>query len=526
MKRKLIIGLGLLLFIFVIGAAAAIYNLNIVMESHRMVNIQDTVADKANEMLLQIKGAQSELYRHKAGYSRDINAFVDYVLGLEENLILAGRDYAPYLHNPSCNNCHPAREHIGSYDETIKQAKKNLQEFKKKMSLIMTSRELHYQMEGEAIGITFRIVNNLENMKHVAIIMKETLKSRRDQETSRAVYAIILTFLISIVFAFIIMNVLFRNISEPLGQLLTGIERISSGDFDHQITVITKDEIGVVAKTFNQMAADMKKTAGEKDRLLEELHFFNLELERKVSEVSAELMMANESIRRNEILAVVGTLAAGVSHELSTPLGTILGFIQIFKTQLIADKELMEDITLVEQELLRCKKIVSDLLDTVRSPKSEAADTGINEVLIEALNLMHYQPMMKSIAVYKDLDPALPLLRADRSQIKQVFINIMMNAMQAMPGGGSLSIRTFNTGNGCVDISISDTGKGIAPAEQAKIFKPFYTTREGGSGLGLSISADIIRKHAGEIKVKSLPGEGTLFTISLPLSVQKGGLSA
>src|SRR3989304_2318153 len=173
MKRKLIIGLGLLLFIFVIGTAAAIYNLNIVMESHRMVNIQDTVADKANEMLLQIKGAQSELYRHKAGYSRDINAFVDYVLGLEENLSLAGRNYAPYLHNPSCNNCHSAREHIGSYDEMIKQAQKNLQEFKKMMSLIMTSRELHYQMEGAAIGITFLIVNNLENMKNIAIIMKE-----------------------------------------------------------------------------------------------------------------------------------------------------------------------------------------------------------------------------------------------------------------------------------------------------------------------------------------------------------------
>src|SRR3990172_151953 len=98
MKRKLIIGLGLLLFIFVIGTAAAIYNLNIVMESHRMVNIQDTFADKANEMLLQIKGAQSELYRHKAGYSRDINAFVDLILGLEDNLSSAEKEYSRYLH--------------------------------------------------------------------------------------------------------------------------------------------------------------------------------------------------------------------------------------------------------------------------------------------------------------------------------------------------------------------------------------------------------------------------------------------
>lgn len=236
--------------------------------------------------------------------------------------------------------------------------------------------------------------------------------------------------------------------------------------------------------------------------------------------------MANESIRRNEILAVVGTLAAGVSHELSTPLGTILGFIQLFKTQLIADKSLMEDIILVEQELLRCKKIVSDLLDTVKSPKREAADTGMNEVLSEALDLLQYQPIMKTIAVHKDFDPAPPLLKVDRSQIKQVFINILMNAMQAMPGGGRLSIATLNVGNGFVEIHISDTGKGIAPAEQAKIFKPFYTTREGGSGLGLSISADIIGKHGGDIKVRSLPGEGTLFTISLPLNEQNGGLGA
>ncbi len=526
MKKKLIIGLGLLLFIFVIGAAATIYNLHIVMESHRMVSIQDVVADKANEMLLQIKGAQAELYRHKAGYSRDINVFVDYVLGLEENLVLAAGDYAPYLQNPSCNNCHPAREHIGSYNETVQQAQKKLQLFKQKMSLIMTSRELHQQMEGEAIGITVLIVNDLENMKHMAITMKKILQLRRDGEISRAAYVIALTSLFSIVFAFIIMNVLFRKISVPLRGLLTGIERISSGDFDHQIKVITKDEIGVVAQTFNQMAVDMKKNAREKDSLLTELQFFNLELERKVSEVTAELTMANESIRRNEILAVVGTLAAGVSHELSTPLGTILGFIQLFKTQLIADKSLMEDIILVEQELLRCKKIVSDLLDAVKSPKREAANTGMNEVLSEALDLLQYQPIMKTIAVHKDFDPALPLLKVARSQMKQVFINILMNAMQAMPGGGRLSIATLNVGNGFVEIHISDTGKGIAPAEQAKIFKPFYTTREGGSGLGLSISADIIGKHGGVIKVKSLPGEGTLFTISLPLNEQRGGLGA
>lgn len=264
MKKKLIIGLGLLLFIFVIGAAATIYNLHIVMESHRMVSIQDVVADKANEMLLQIKGAQAELYRHKAGYSRDINAFVDYVLGLEENLVLAAGDYAPYLQNPSCNNCHPASEHIGSYNETVQQAQKKLQLFKQKMSLIMTSRELHQQMEGEAIGITVLIVNDLENMKHIAITMKKILQLRRDGEISRAAYVIALTSLLSIVFAFIVMNVLFRKISVPLRRLLTGIERISSGDFDHQIKVITKDEIGVVAQTFNQMAVDMKKTPGRK----------------------------------------------------------------------------------------------------------------------------------------------------------------------------------------------------------------------------------------------------------------------
>lgn len=518
MKKKLILGLGLLLLVFVIGAGATIYNLFILMESDNMVKIQDVVVDKANEMLLQIKGAQSELYRHKAGYSRDINAFVDHVLGLEEHLTLTERDYSPYIHKASCNDCHPAEEHIGHYKEIINDVKRNLEDFKKITSLILTSQELHQKKESEAISITFLIINDLEKMKHIATVMKEKIKNRHERETSGVLLAIILTSLFSFILAFIIVNILFRKINRPLTHLLTGIKRLSSGDFGHQITAITEDEFGEVAEKFNQMARDLKAATAEKDRLLENLQLFNMTLEKKVSEVTSELMAANESIRRNEILAVVGTLAAGVSHELSTPLGTILGFVQIFKTQIVADNELMEDLALVEHELLRCNKIVSDLLDAVKSNKNESVDTEINEVVIEALNLLHYQPAMKKIDVCKDLASALPTIRADRWQIKQVFINILMNAMQAMPEGGRLTVLTLSSGNGGVEISIADTGKGIPRAEQEKIFKPFYTTRDGGSGLGLSISDDLIRKHGGQIKLKSAPGEGAVFTISLPRS--------
>lgn len=524
MKKKLLLGLGLLLSVFVIGAGATIYNLYILKESEHMLNIQDVVVDKANEMLLQIKGAQSELYRHKAGYSRDIDTFVDQVLGLEENLILTERDYTPYIHKPSCNDCHPAAEHIGNYGHIINEVKKNLEDFKKIMSLIVTSQELQQKMEGEAIGITFLLIGDLEKMKHIATVMKETIKNRHAQETSRVLLAIVLTSLVSFILAFIIANVLFRKINKPLTHLLTGIKRLSSGDFSHQITLVTEDEFGEVADRFNQMARDLKAATAEKDLLLTDLQLFNTNLEKKVAEVKAELMAANEGIRRNEILAVVGSLAAGVSHELSTPLGTILGFIQIFKTQIIADNELFEDIALVEHELLRCKKIVSDLLDTVKATKSETVDTDVNEALIEALNLMQYQPAMKDIDVHRRLDDALPLISADRGQIKQVFLNVLMNATQAMPDGGRLTVKTAAPGDGGVEISIADTGKGIPQAEQEKIFKPFYTTRDGGSGLGLSISDDLIRKHGGRIKVISAPGEGAVFIISLPGRWQRGGL--
>lgn len=522
MKRKLLLGLGLLLFIFAIGTALTLYNLRIVRESQRVVSMQDVIVDKVNDMLFQIKGAQFELYRHKAGYSRDINAFVDHVLGLEENLLISGRDYSTSINNSFCNDCHPVREQMGSYGEMLKEVRGNLQELKMRMSMVMLSRELHYQTENEAIEITFRITKELEKIKHIALNMKEKLKSRHDLEASRAMYAITASSLIGILLAFLIVNVLFRSINRPLALLLIGIKRIAAGDFNQRVEIMAADEIGEVAGTFNKMADELKAATRQKDRLLEDLRSFNLTLERKVSEVTAELIAANESMRRNEILAVIGTLAAGVSHELSTPLGTILSFVQIFKKRFSCDDELREDIALIEHELLRCKKIVGELLGMVKFSQSDSIDTDVNETINEALNLLRYQPAMKNISLQKALDPKLPRIKADRWQLKQVFINLLMNAIQAMPGGGTLTIRTSVTDKDRVEITLADTGKGIAPAEQLNIFKPFFTTKKAGSGLGLAITHDIVAKHGGEINVQSTPGRGTMFTISLPTHQARG----
>lgn len=522
MKKKLIVGLGLLLIIFTSGSLLTIYNLNIISKNREIIRHQNRIIDRDSEMLFQIKSAQSELYRHQSGYSKDINTLVDNVLEFEKNFETTGSDYAS-IHAPSCNSCHIVKARLGNYTELLNHVKDHTRKFEESVSVIATSRESAHMIEAVAIEDASHIMKKLEEMKHLSVKMRDSLRLTSDAASKKAIYTIVVTLLLSIVLSVAVAILLVRSITGPLSLLLEGMRWVSAGDFGHEVSVVSRDEIGMVAETFNRMAGDLRQITMQKNELLSNLESFNRELEKRVSEVTAELTKANESMRRNEILAAVGTLAAGVSHELSTPLGTILGVVQIVKSQFNGDNKkqndkIVEDLTLIEQELLRCKKIVSDLLDTVRMPQSEAEDVDINQLIEEVLRLMGYQPSMKRIHIIRDFDLHLPPVKADRIQIRQVLINIILNAVQSMPEGGEININTFASRNDRVDIYISDTGPGIPDSEIGKIFKPFFTTKAEGTGLGLSISHDIIKKYGGEIKVSSRVGEGTIFSICLPVN--------
>jgi len=264
--------------------------------------------------------------------------------------------------------------------------------------------------------------------------------------------------------------------------------------------------------------ADYASIAIVNARLYTEVKSFSEELEQKVVERTKELQEAQEQLIQSEKLASIGQLAAGVAHELNNPISVMLGFSQAILRKLPEDDPLRKPLATIEREGLRCKGIIQNLLDFARRSKPSLQPTNVNEVLEAACALIEHQISLDNVVVTKGYDPHLPQVLADANQLQQVFVNIIINARDAMPRGGTLRLITRSLGDE-VHIIFSDTGIGIPPENIKRIFDPFFTTKEvgQGTGLGLSVSYGIVEQHGGTIEVKSEVGVGTTFIVKLPV---------
>ncbi len=232
-------------------------------------------------------------------------------------------------------------------------------------------------------------------------------------------------------------------------------------------------------------------------------------------------MEAERKLIQAEKLAAVGEMAAGIAHELNNPLTTVTGFTELVLDDLPDDSESRVDLGLVLKEARRARDVVRRLLDFSRSSESERTRVDMNELLNDALSLTKHLMHTSGIGIDIALNKSLPWVSVDRNQMKQVFLNLLHNALQAMPSGGQLSIQTGKrqrAGRRWVTATITDSGDGISSEDRDRIFEPFFTTRseEGGTGLGLSVTYGIVSDHGGEIDVESELGNGTSFTVWLP----------
>lgn len=223
---------------------------------------------------------------------------------------------------------------------------------------------------------------------------------------------------------------------------------------------------------------------------------------------------------RAETLMVLSEVAAGVAHEVRNPLTTIRGFVQLLQVKLGEENEYSKYLQLILAEIDRANKIISEFLVAARPKEAKKQLVDLNKIVTETLLLVESQAILQDVEVTKELSDELPLLELVETQIKQVLLNLTRNALQAMPDGGTLSIITYSQDD-WVWIKLRDTGVGMPPEHLNKLFSPFFTTKEGGSGLGLTISHRIVKNHGGTIQVESSPGKGTTVTIKLP--VTKGG---
>ncbi len=233
-----------------------------------------------------------------------------------------------------------------------------------------------------------------------------------------------------------------------------------------------------------------------------------------------------EQMRRADRLAAVGSLAAGIAHEIRNPLGSVKGLVQLLQEEFEEDSQKKEYAQVIVKEVDRLNKVVEELLSFARPDDSEVESRfsrlNINEVIAQTLLLAEHDTKNVHIEIAKNFADDLPLILADAKKLQQAFLNIIFNAFAAMEKGGTLTITTgYKQENKLVEIKFSDTGSGIAPEILNKIFDPFFTRKEGGTGLGLTITHQIISSHNGKVDVKSIPKEGTTFIITFPAKGEK-----
>jgi len=302
-----------------------------------------------------------------------------------------------------------------------------------------------------------------------------------------------------------------KRISEPIHAMAEAAQRVAQGDYAQKVPTASQDELGYLAHNFNAMTSELERTHQALQESADEL-------ERKVEQRTEELQAIQAHLVQSEKLAAVGKLAAGVAHEINNPLTGILTNSSLMLEDLEPDHPWRDDIQTIVNETLRCRNIVKGLLDFARQTKPQRKLISMNDVVEDVLNLVRNQTTFRDIRVSTELDPNLPTVLADNDQMRQVVLNIVLNAGDAMPNGGELRVTsTLDATGNAIDVRIADSGPGIPNDVKAKLFEPFFTTKKTGTGLGLAIAYGIMQRHAGQLHVTTVPGRGTTFTIALPI---------
>jgi len=302
-----------------------------------------------------------------------------------------------------------------------------------------------------------------------------------------------------------------RRISGPIHGLTLAAQRIAQGDYSQAVDAGSDDELGYLAHSFNRMTSELQLA---NTALRESAD----ELERKVEARTAELRRMQAQMIQSEKMVAIGKLAAGVAHEINNPLTGVLTNSSLMLEDLADDHPWREDIQTIVNETLRCRKIVKGLLDFSRQTKPQRTLLDLNQVVEDTLSLVRNQTVFRSIRIVYELDPHLPSVLADADQMRQVVLNIVLNAAEAMVQGGELRLASSpDVPRKAVELRISDTGPGIPDEVRARIFEPFFTTKKTGTGLGLAVAYGIIERHHGQIRIDSTRGKGTTFTISVPI---------
>jgi signal transduction histidine kinase len=287
--------------------------------------------------------------------------------------------------------------------------------------------------------------------------------------------------------------VLTYMVQRPMVELQQKIARLGSGDLRVSVSFAHRnDEIGDLGRNFNHMVEQLRESRTE----IERLH--------------------RTQMSRAEHMATLGEMATGLAHEIRNPLAGIAGVIEIIGRDLPATSPARAVVKDARQEITRINRIVSDLLQTARPHPPKVRKSDLNTTVEHAVMLGRQQALSRSIEITLRKDPSLPEVEHDGDQIHRVLLNLLLNSLQAIDDSGEIAVTVELQGQNAV-IEVADNGRGIPPDHLPNIFRPFYTTKGEGTGLGLSLARRIVEDHQGRINVTSTVGKGTTFAVVLPL---------
>lgn len=314
--------------------------------------------------------------------------------------------------------------------------------------------------------------------------------------------------ILGIILALLMVVFVTSRITRPLDSLVFATEKVAQGDLAYEVPVKSGDELGNVAASFNKMTKVLKSSNEEITKRTKDLEETNKELR----ETQAQLI-------HTEKMSSLGRLAAGVAHEINNPLTGVMTFSHLLLKN-AKDEATRKDLEIIVRETTRCKKIIKGVLDFARETPPQRKLFQVNDIIGRTLAILEPQSLFHNIQTERNLDDKLPQIWIDENQMEQVFMNIALNAAEAMRGEGRFSISSsLNEREDFVEVRMEDTGMGISKEHLNKIFDPFFTTKDPqkGTGLGLSVSYGIVQKHKGDILVESEVGKGTIFIIKLPV---------
>ena len=477
MKKKIIISLILFSLIFLASGLYIIATIESASDKTANLIRLHQIEILREHLQLEIKRSQADLYLKNTRYERSLDAIVNHMRSMSVTV-------------STCFECH----HEPAIQERLVSLREQVDAFKTAMSRVFTLRANKARMEQEednAYQLGLQLLNDVSNIISMTSSKLEARTLAAFDEVTRT-RQILYTLLFTTPLVVLILAVVFlQRFTRPVKELLTATRRIKSGDLGYRIPKL-HDEYGEVAESFNEMASSLKE------------QYLNMQWA--------------------EQLFLLGEMSGGLAHEIKNPLAGVKASLEV----LVADSVIpAEDRSLLTKSIEQIKKIealLKSLLNFARPPKPQFMAVDVNSVLEATIGLAQRLPVFmsaegKGVKIVKLLDPRIWDIMADPLQLQQVFMNLIVNAAEAMPQGGMVTVRSsYDPASHALQIGVSDTGEGVDPGMVDKIFQPFYTTKAKGTGLGLAITKRLIEQHGGTIRAMNNRDWGVTFLVTLPVT--------